>query len=1477
MSNVSRKWEQFQCASQRVLKFGIVLLALFGRISFGQTPTPTPTTQSPVRINCGGPAYLDKSGQSWSGDIDFVGGSTKTYTQSVSGTSDPKLYQSERFAPTLTYNIPVINGTYNVTLYFAEMYFNAAGQRVFSVSLEGQTVLQNFDIWAVAGQFAAVQRSFVVTVTDGVLNIVAPASVNSAKFSAIQVGPGTPTPTPTPTPTATPTATPTPTPTTQSTVRINSGGPAYLDGTAQSWSADIYFVGGSTKTYTQSVSGTSDPTLYQSERYAPTLTYNVPVPNGNYEVTLYFAEMAFNAAGKRVFSVSLEGQTVLQNFDIWAVAGQFAAVQRTFIISVTDGVLNIVGTATVNNAKFSAIQILPKFGDPYLHPVLTLPTYVVDYDGNGSEIVSLNGDLSHTHESGHQLTSWTWTEGATLLGNAADIDVPFPLGQHTVTLTIGDDNVPQHTASDQGTFNVYPINAVGGLLTNYYLAGSVPLATLIDSLPSSANYEEVLPSLRIDPLGGDIGGSPYTSNVVAVMDGVLSVPTTATYQFTLTGGSATRFFVNGNLITGPISLQAGSYTVEARFAIDSSSLLPAQVLASINGAPAVAIDAKSLSHDETHLQPFINDMPVSGSPQGGEAVIISGIGFFPSASVMVHWGAITLSQQNITVAPNSIQLIAPSGSGTVAVTVETPNGISNSFSYNYVEGVVPISFAAPTTVATLTAPTQAAWGPDGRLYVGSDQGNITIYTFADDYTVTDTQVVTTIANLSNKAILGLAFNPADPPSPVKIYVGHAHLYAEGGGAFTGPAPYNGQISVLTGPSFSSVQPIITGLPVSNHDHAINGVTFNNEGDLLFSNGSNTNAGIPSDAMGTLPESPLSAAILKARVTKPNFHGSITYTETATGLINNDQVYGGIVDVVPDTDVSVYVPGLRNCWDIVWTTREMLYGSDNGADPTFGYSSTSATTQGPQPDAPDEINYLVEGHYYGSPNRNRGRYDDRQNVYHLPTDSETFGQYNGSPTATVTSSTDGIDEYRATTFNSEMRGNLLAQHWKGQIYRGVLAPDGRSLQSVSTLAQPLGLDVLAGPGGVIFSTDYTNNKIVLLKPIDSAATGMVAYDIFPWRARADGSVPFTIGGVGFGSLADTTVAIGGLPATLTSVSPTRIKGLIPANSSPSAQLLDVTVRSAGATSSISQGFRYMQGTSQGAGIWNTGPALPISVGEVSSGVVNGVLYLVGGDTTATMAYDLKTGIWRSDLAVRPYTGNHHSAEVINGKLYLFGGLDSGQGQVQIYDPAANAWTLGTPAPWAAGSMATAFIGGKVYAAGGIVGTTTVNTAGVYDPATNTWSSIPAMPVGRNHTAAGTDGLRFFIFGGRTGGNVVSIGFNDVQIYDPASNTWQWSGSAGSTIPPLPQPRGGMGKAAFYGNEFYVMGGETTSSGTGQVTGNVYNRVDVYNPTLNTWRLEAAMPTARHGISPFVSDGKILVGGGGVQAGHSNSTVFELFSR
>lgn len=62
-----------------------------------------------------------------------------------------------------------------------------------------------------------------------------------------------------------------------------------------------------------------------------------------------------------------------------------------------------------------------------------------------------------------------------------------------------------------------------------------------------------------------------------------------------------------------------------------------------------------------------------------------------------------------------------------------------------------------------------------------------------------------------------------------------------------------------------MQPVISGLPVSNRDHGVNGGDFLDNGTLLMAIGGMTNQGYPGDLMGGLPESPLSGAILQAKV------------------------------------------------------------------------------------------------------------------------------------------------------------------------------------------------------------------------------------------------------------------------------------------------------------------------------------------------------------------------------------------------------------------------------------------------------------------------------------------------------------------------------------------------------------------------------------------------------------------------------------
>lgn len=142
--------------------------------------------------------------------------------------------------------------------------------------------------------------------------------------------------------------------------------------------------------------------------------------------------------------------------------------------------------------------------------------------------------------------------------------------------------------------------------------------------------------------------------------------------------------------------------------------------------------------------------------------------------------------------------------------------------------------------------------------------------------------------------------------------------------------------------------------------------------------------------------------------------------------------------------------------------------------------------------------------------------------------------------------------------------------------------------------------------------------------------------------------------------------------------------------------------------------------------------------------------------------------------------------------------------------------------------------QVYYCGGIdkANTMTLDTCAVYSPTTDTWATTVApMPVGRNHAATCTDGKKMFIFGGRSGKNIVGEGFGETQIYDPASNTWQLG-------TPLAVARGGMGKAVFNAGKCYVFGGEVWEQEAPSVakkitTDRVSVATDIYTIASDAW--------------------------------------------
>jgi N-acetylneuraminic acid mutarotase len=1119
-------------------------------------------------------------------------------------------------------------------------------------------------------------------------------------------------------------------------------------------------------------------------------------------------------------------------------------------------------------------------GDPFLHVVIDGPSWVVDYDGDGDEAVLLDGSGSHTHEPGHVIAAYEWRVGGQVLSTAVTLATVLSAPETEIELEIYDDNVPPRSLEGHRDVRVVAPDVVPGVLAHYYDASASGPEALLDAVPAAADYIEQRPTLSVGG-AGQVGGSPYTGNVLVRLVARFAVQDLGIYTLTATGGTATKLLVDEVEVSDTVFLTAGEHELEARFAVATLADMPLDVLLG-QGAPGAPIEAELLTHDETGVVPVIHAMTEIGPLEGGNPITIDGFGFFPAQDVVVHWGAQDLDAADFTTfTPQRIEFAAPSGGGTIAVSVETGNGESNARTYLYqLNGPPPIQFRRDL-VLSVPSPTAGVWAPDGKLYVASLDGRITALEFDEDYELVSQTLFDGVSALPNHETLSLAVNPYDPPSPVKLYVGHGDLFVNGGGTPTGPSPYTGQISVLTGPGFASPVPLITGLPVSNHDHGINGLAFDNNGDLLISVGSATNAGVMAANSGNLPESPLSAAVLKARLSKPGFNGAITYVETQTGLPNDDQRSGESVDVAPGVDVEVHAAGLRNAYGLVFTTRGRLYATDNGPNIGFGPASTGPQTQSSDPFDDDELNLVEWGNYYGSPNRSRGRYDPRQNVYYAgfrgpPSIPDTLFQM----ISWLPPSTDGVDEYRAATFQGQMLGNLVVQEYQSRLRRVSLKPDGRGVfGQVVIEPNTFGLGCVTGPGGAIVSLDYQNSEVEIFEPDDLTPLELVVHDIFPWRAPAAGGTPFVISGRGFGTLATTSVTIGGHAAVLTEVTWGRIRGLVPAMASPTTALLDVVVASGQNGNVFPSAFRCLLGPGSEPGRWESLASVGTSVGEVTAGVINGTMLLVGEGTGATLAYDVQNRQWLASKATRPFTGHHHAAEVVGGKLYLVGGIGGGsEGRLQIYDPSTNSWSTGADMPWGGGSVSTAAIGGKIYAAGGIVpaGFTVANCA-VYDPATNVWTALAAMPDdGRNHAAAATDGTKLYAFGGRRGGNFVTNGHDSVMVYDPGTNAWAWSGDGVSGLAPLPEARGGMGKAVWLRGEFYVFGGETLDDPDANPSG-VYDRVDVYDPLANAWRSEARMPNPRHGVFPVLYQGHVFLAGGGTQSGNAQSTLFDTFTR
>jgi len=313
--------------------------------------TAAPFVEVPLRILAGysGKPQIDTAGNVWQPDQYFhLGGTWNRPDSAVARTSDPMLFKHWRNGD-FSYDIPLRPGVYELHLYFVAPEPDLSDLSTFSVYVNGDKVLSGFDVRSDAlGANIADERVFrdITPGSDGVLHLSFVDRRGPATLSAIEILPGTPH--------------------RQLPIRLVTQPTSYTDHSGQFWRPDDDYMDGYTGTKRTKIEGTPDPDLFAAERYGH-FTYAIPVDTRDrYTLILHFAESYFGpgeAGGggeeSRVFRVLCNGNTLLDNFDIYKEVGSLHALTKTFyhLKPTAQGKLNLTFEPIANNATVSGIEV----------------------------------------------------------------------------------------------------------------------------------------------------------------------------------------------------------------------------------------------------------------------------------------------------------------------------------------------------------------------------------------------------------------------------------------------------------------------------------------------------------------------------------------------------------------------------------------------------------------------------------------------------------------------------------------------------------------------------------------------------------------------------------------------------------------------------------------------------------------------------------------------------------------------------------------------------------------------------------------------------------------------------------------------------------------------------------------------------------------------------------------------------------------
>lgn len=190
--------------------------------------------------------------------------------------------------------------------------------------------------------------------------------------------------------------------------RVNAGGADFKDSFGNLWMADVHQTDNKTwgshswtddftdlpdfyasqRATNDPILGTANRQLFQSFRYGTDkLEYNFPLPDGEYEVELYFIEPWYGTGGGmdcegwRLFDVAINEKTVLENLDVWKAVGHDYALKKSLTARSKNGQLKIsFPKVAAGQAIISAIAIATK--DKTVKPAQASPKNIIKVKTN---------------------------------------------------------------------------------------------------------------------------------------------------------------------------------------------------------------------------------------------------------------------------------------------------------------------------------------------------------------------------------------------------------------------------------------------------------------------------------------------------------------------------------------------------------------------------------------------------------------------------------------------------------------------------------------------------------------------------------------------------------------------------------------------------------------------------------------------------------------------------------------------------------------------------------------------------------------------------------------------------------------------------------------------------------------------------------------------------------------------------------------